>query len=86
MKKVIFLKISNKTQQIKASYKRDYTPLNTSYGRIKNYPTITIKLNIEIPDDAFEKAQAELDLKIKDFSINSDIKVSEELNDEVRDE
>jgi hypothetical protein len=81
MKRKIYLKISNKTLKMVASAKKDDKPLlfnRGTYAGIKYYPTCLIKLNIEIPDEVFEKAQAELNLKIENPQINSQIAIEEE--------
>ncbi|MEK6882035.1 MAG: hypothetical protein AABY22_20620 [Nanoarchaeota archaeon] len=80
MIKTIYLRISNKTNQVKASYRRSYEVLKKegNYSQFnKYYPTITIKLNVEIPDEFFAQAQKELNLKIENLNINSDIKLGE---------
>ena len=81
MKKVIYLKVSNKTSQVKASEKRSYEPLHKPYhGQMRGehfYPTITIKLNLDIPDKFFSEAQKELNLKITELEIDKEIKVEE---------
>ena len=80
MKKTIYLRISNKTNQVKASYRRSYEVLkkdNTYQRSQKYYPTITIKINLDIPEEFFSQAQKEINLKIKELNINSDIKIEE---------
>ena len=82
MKKTIYLKVSSKTNKVKASIKRDFMPLHKQYyGQMRRehfYPTITIKLNVDIPDKFFNDAQKELDLKITELNIDKEIKVEEE--------
>lgn len=81
MKRKIYLKISNKTQKMVAMNKKDDRPLMQNKGpwaAIKYYPTCLIKLNIEIPDEVFDKAQAELEIKIQNSQINSQIIVEED--------
>lgn len=75
MKRKVFLKLSNKTKKMLATARPNNTPFDNGHYRPTYYPTITIALNIEIPDDIFDKAQAEIDLKIKEAIINSEIKI-----------
>jgi hypothetical protein len=77
MKRKVFLRISNKTTKMDVSMRRKFNALSNGYGS-NYYPTITIQLNLDIPDEFFDKAQKELDLKIDKLNINSDIKVVEE--------
>lgn len=80
MKRKIYLRISNQTNKMDVSKIRKYDALNDGagqYARKKYYPTICIKLNLDIPDDVFEKANAELDFNIKAAESCVEIKVNE---------
>ena len=80
-KEQVFLRIA-KQRKGKLLYKidriRNNSALQSSGYKHGFYPTILIKLNIELPEDIFDKAQAELDLKIKSVEMASEIKISEE--------
>lgn len=82
MKRQVYLRISNKSKKMDASSVRKLEPLNNGssggYGRKREYyPTVCIKLNIDIPDDIFNKAMAEVDLKVHSSEICSEISVEE---------
>lgn len=80
MKRKVYIRISNKTNKMDISMKRKFDALDIGYSRFHNYkPTITICLNLDIPDEVFSKAQSELNIKVKNPLINSDIKVEEDL-------
>ena len=78
MKTKVYLKIGKGLRSIiyKAEKRLNPQALRTSsYGAY--LPTVCIALNIDIPDEMFKKAQAELDLKINKPQIASEIKVEE---------
>jgi hypothetical protein len=80
MKRIVYLKVSSKTNQVSASYSKNYKPLSRLYAkRISEeyYPTLMIKLNLDIPDEFFSKADKEIDLKISELDICNDIIVEE---------
>jgi len=86
MKRTIFLKVSNKTMKMDVKTKRDFKAIETGsgYSPKKYYPTLCIKLNLDIPDELFIKADKELTLKIERAKINSEIKVKEELTQKLK--
>lgn len=81
MKRQVYLRISNKSKKMDACSFRKIAPLDNGvtsrYGRKQYYPTVCIKLNIDIPDEVFNKAMAEIDLKINSSEICSEIIVEE---------
>jgi len=80
MKRKVFIRISNKTNKMDISSTRKFNALDNGMRYDKKYfPTITLELNLDIPDEFFTKASKELDLKITELAINSlDLKVNEE--------
>lgn len=83
MKRKVFIRISNKTNIMDISLKRKFSALNGGSGYNKKYfPTITLELNLDIPDGFFTEAQKKLDIKITQLNINDDIKVEEIKGDE----
>ncbi len=80
MKTKIYLRLANSPYEwaVKASKTKKNNPLMSStYDKNSHHATVCIALNIEVPDEMFEKAQAELDLKVKESTIASNIKVEE---------
>lgn len=86
MKRKIYIQISNKTNRMNISCKRKFNALDNGqsyrYSNKKFYPTICIALNLDIPDEFFAKAQKELEIKIKELNINSEIDIKEIENEE----
>lgn len=81
MKRTVYINISNKTSKMRISKNPSYRPLD-QHGIY--YPTIRIKLNLEIPDELFEKANEELTLNIEKANISSEIKIEQgEEKDEI---
>lgn len=82
MKRRVFIRVSNKTTKMDIGIKRKYQALDKGYKYNNTYfPTITLQLNLDIPDEYFEKAQKELDLKINSLNINSDIVIREDMEE-----
>jgi hypothetical protein len=78
VKQTIFLRVAKckgKRFMFKVDTQKSNKPLLASGYKEVAHPTICIKLNLTIPDEIFEKAQAELDLKIKEAENCSEIKV-----------
>ena len=78
MKRTVYIRISNKSGKMDISQKRKFGAIDAGYGNYHKYkPTKTICLNLYIPDEIFTKAQKELDLKIKEAEVNSEINIQE---------
>ena len=76
MKTKVYLRIGKKktgTIHYRVDFKKNPEAIKPPYGEAM--PTICVLLNLEIADNLFEKAQAELDLKIKEAEISSEIKI-----------
>ena len=84
MKRKVYLRISNETSKMEISTKPKVQPLHngspTKYGGIRvYYPTIQICLNLDLPEEAFNLSQKEIDIKIKEPNPLSEINVEEDL-------
>ena len=86
MKKRIYLKIADgrRSHPVKASSKRDYRPLEDSLGNA--LPTVVIALNVKMDSDIFYQAQKEMDLKIENPEIASEINIEKEENENTKEE
>lgn len=82
MKKKIYLQISNKTLQVKASYKPVRTPLHNGHYKKTFYPTLLIGLTLNIPDELFLQANEELELNIKMAKFASEVAINLETDPE----
>lgn len=80
MKGKVYLRIAKSKSGYRYAIdrKKNNKPLNNGYYRKTYFPTITIALNLDINDKLFEQAQAEIDLKIADAMINSEIKIEQD--------
>lgn len=79
MKTKIYLRISSTTGKrrpaVRASMKPDYSPIEgtVSYKQKKFFPTVAFAVEVDIPDNAFKRAEkvlATLILKEDDVKIN----------------
>jgi len=83
MKRKVFIQLSNETAKMTIGTKRKYNALDTGYGSDHQYkPTITLELNLDIPNEFFDKAQKEIDIKVSELNIDSGIKIEEVKKDE----
>ncbi len=80
MREKIYLRIGKTKAGYKysADRKKSNKPFDNGYYSKTYFPTITVALNIEIPDKVFKDALQELNLKIKDAEFATDIKIEEE--------
>lgn len=67
---------AQRSVRVEASHKRKLIPLGNGYS--KYYPTVCIALNLEIPDELFKNANAEMNLKIEKARTATEIKVLED--------
>lgn len=80
MKDKIYLRIAKTTQgyKYKVDKKKNLAPLDNAYTwKRQFFPTLVVALNLEIADTNFRQADAELDLKINDPEMCTDIKIEE---------
>lgn len=80
MKEKVYLRIAKtkKGYRYAVDKKKNHKPFDNGYADKTYFPTIIVALNLEIPDNFFDKASAELDLKIEDLETATDIKVEED--------
>lgn len=79
MKRTVYIRISNKTKKMDISVNPNNRALDLGYRYSNKYfPTLKLKLNLEIPDELFDTALKELDLKIENAEICSDVRIEEE--------
>lgn len=76
MRDKVYLRIG-KSRSGRFIYKVDKTKKNlpVSTGNNNYLPTIIVGLNLDIPDEYFNKATAEIDLKVDKFETATDINV-----------
>jgi hypothetical protein len=85
MEDKIYLKIARTNRgnfKYAITRKKNFKPLDDLAYRDRSYfPTILVGLNIEVPDELFKKAQAEIDIKIKEAEVCNDIKIEPQEQD-----
>jgi hypothetical protein len=76
MKIPVYLKIgkSPKGPRVEAKTKPDFKPFDSGHYNKKYYPTVLVKLNLDIPDKEFLAAKNELNLKIESTTPAIEIK------------
>ncbi len=82
MKEKVYLRIGKTKTGYKYAIdkKKNHKPFDNGYYHKTYFPTIVVGLNLEILDTFFDKANAELDLKIKDLEIATEIKIEEDVD------
>lgn len=80
MKQKIYLRIAktNSGYSYKVDKKKNHKPMDDGYYKKTYFPTIVVGLNLEIPDRFFKEALAELDLKVENLEVASEIEIKEE--------